>query len=39
MKQPNNGWIRLIAALAALGTLASFISDLWNGRLNWGLSY
>ncbi len=35
--QSNNGWLRLIAALAALATLATFVDDLGNGRLDWGL--
>jgi hypothetical protein len=34
----NNGWIRAIAAIAALMTLASFISDLDSGHLIWRLS-
>jgi hypothetical protein len=33
----NNGWIRALAALVALMTLASFISDVNGGRLNWHL--
>jgi hypothetical protein len=31
----NNGWMRAFAAIAALMTLVSFISDLNRGRLNW----
>lgn len=33
----NNGRIRLLAALAAFATLASFLDDLGGGRLDWGL--
>ncbi len=33
----NNGWLRLIAAIAALATLATFLNDAGNGRLDWGL--
>jgi hypothetical protein len=32
----NNGWIRLLTALAALANLASFLDDLGGGRLDWG---
>jgi hypothetical protein len=33
----NNGWLRLLAALAALVTVAAFLDDLDGGRLDWGL--
>jgi hypothetical protein len=36
VKPANNGWLRLIAALAALMTIASFLDDLGGGRLDWG---
>jgi hypothetical protein len=31
----NNGWVRAIAVLAALATVAGFLSDMDAGRLNW----
>ena len=37
MNPANNGWLRLIAAIAAFMTLASFLADFGGGRLNWGL--
>jgi len=33
----NNGWIRAMAAIAALMTLATFLSDFRSGRLEWRL--
>lgn len=33
----NNGWLRLLTALAALMTMAAFLNDLGGGRLDWGL--
>jgi len=32
----NNGWLRLLGALAALVTVAAFFDDFGGGRLDWG---
>jgi hypothetical protein len=37
MKSANNGWLRLIAVVAAFMTIASFLDDLGGGGLDWGL--
>lgn len=34
---PNNGWLRALAALAALATIAAFLADASSGRLKWDL--
>lgn len=31
----NNGWLRVLGALAALVTIVSFLDDADGGRLNW----
>lgn len=33
----DNGWLRALAALAAVATLAAFLSDASAGRLHWRL--
>ena len=34
----NNGWLRALGAVIALITIARFLNDLEQGRLNWRLS-